>query len=131
MDRELPKDMTDIEKAIEKIFDKDQGGEIIKWLGEQLGRAVQRVNKTQVRKFLTELKKLGEEDKKFELNRFRWLCRYIVAQEKNLKLLGEYLDAAAKKAAETDTENRVERLQNLMESVYAHYCYNDAMREER
>lgn len=138
MDKELPTGPEEIQKAIEGIFAKDLGGDAILWLGERLGKEVQKVNKTQVRKFLTELKtiKRGE---KFKLDRFRWVSRYIVAQEKSsqekmpkgLRLLGNYLDAATKQVSETYTQERLERLQSLIESVYAHYLYQGEAREGR
>jgi CRISPR/Cas system CSM-associated protein Csm2 small subunit len=125
VEQNLPNNPEGIRTAVEKIF-TDQGGAAILWLGENLGKAAQKVNKTQMRKFLTELKAIREYNE-FDLNRFRWICKYIAAQEKSreLELLREYLDTAAKKAAEADTENRVKRLQSLMESIYAHYLWGE------
>ena len=138
MDKELPRDPEGIQKAVECIFAKAQGGDAILWLGERLGKEVQKVNKTQLRKFLTELKAI-KKDEKFKLDRFRWVSRYIVAQEKSsqekmpkgMRLLGNYLDVATKQVSETYTQERLERLQSLIESVYAHYLYYGEAKEGR
>jgi hypothetical protein len=148
MDRELPRDPEGIQKAVECIFAETQGGDAILWLGERLGKEVQKVNKTQVRKFLTELKAI-KKDEKFKLDRFRWVSRYLVAQEKSsqekssqekssqekmpkgMRLLGNYLDVATKQVSETYTQERLERLQSLVESVYAHYLYYGEAKEGR
>jgi hypothetical protein len=111
--------------AIDDIFG-DRGGNAIVQLGEHFGKAIKKVSKSQVRKFLTELKSIKKCDE-FHLNRFRWVCRYLVAQEKSLKDLGDYLEAAAKQVAilplPDQREGRFQRLQSLMESIYAHYLY--------
>ena len=125
MTKELP--------PIEAIFG-DQGGAAILRLGEHLGKEIQKVNKTQVRKLLTELKGMKQDEEfPLKINRFCWVCRYIVAQEKSreFELLGNYLIAAAKKVAEMDAKKHFGRLQNLMESVYAHYLYRKEKEEER
>ena len=112
--------------SIEVIFG-DQGGNAIDQLGQHLAKKIKDVNKTQMRKFLTELKTVQQaKEFEFALSRFRWISRYIEAQEKKLKPLGECLRAAAQKVAEADKSHQpkyFERLQALMESVYAHYLY--------
>lgn len=131
MEKVLPKDMQGIQQTVQRIFDP-QGGATLVWLGECLGKEVREVNSTQLRKFLTELKSVRADDP-LSLHRFRWVNRYLVAQsdkKQNLKVLGDYLEAAAKYASEkvdalseAEKKQQLRRLQDLMESVYANYSY--------